>query len=91
MNDYYLAKVSPSGDAIWAFKFGNAEENGTLIRVAVDSSNNIYIAGSFLGSVDFGTGVLTSAGGEDTFVSAFDPLKFSLVKALWRRRATTEP
>ena len=41
--------------------------------VAVDASGNVIVAGFFLGTVDFGGGALTSAGGSDIFVAKFGP------------------
>ena len=47
-------------------------------RVLTDANNNIFVAGSFNGTVDFDPGVaeynVTSAGQYDCFVIKFDPL-----------------
>ena len=37
--------------------------------VAVDGSGNVHITGRFQGTVDFGAGNVTSAGGNDVFVT----------------------
>ncbi len=41
--------------------------------VAIDESNNIYVTGSFTGSVDFGNGPVTSQGGSDAFIVKLSP------------------
>ncbi len=38
-----------------------------------DASGNYYVAGEFEGTVDFGAGPLTSAGGSDIFFLKLDP------------------
>ena len=41
--------------------------------VAVDNSGNVFVTGTFRGTVDFGAGPLTSAGDHDIFVAKYDP------------------
>jgi hypothetical protein len=41
-------------------------------RIAVDAAGNVAITGGLRGSLDFGNGPLTSAGGEDVFVALLD-------------------
>jgi hypothetical protein len=41
--------------------------------VAVDSANNVLVAGYFSGTADFGTGPLVSEGGSDVFVAKYGP------------------
>jgi trimeric autotransporter adhesin len=40
--------------------------------VAVDNSGNVYITGSFVGTVNFGTGNLTATGAVECFVAKFN-------------------
>jgi len=40
--------------------------------IAVDGQGNVYLAGSFEKSADFGTAVLTSSGPQDMFLAKFD-------------------
>jgi hypothetical protein len=70
--DIYLSKLSPAGAYLFADKFGGSGAefaNG----VAVDSSGNIVIDGTFSNTVDFDPGSathsLSSAGGADVFVA----------------------
>lgn len=71
--DLFLAKLGPAGDHLWSKAHGNvASQAGT--GVAVDpTSAQVVVAGFAAGSVDFGTGALTAAGGEDAIVARFQP------------------
>jgi len=64
-----------SGNYVWAKKFGDIG-NDVGYGIAVDSSGNTYTTGSFNGTVDFdpgpGTANLTSAGGNDIFITKLD-------------------
>jgi hypothetical protein len=66
--DVFVVKVNGlTGNVIWAKRFGGLEyEGGNAVRT--DASNNIYVTGSFAGSVDFGGGELQAAGTKDMFV-----------------------
>ena len=39
--------------------------------IAADASGNVYLAGYFTGSIDFGGGLLSSAGSSDLYVASF--------------------
>jgi hypothetical protein len=59
--DIFVAKLSAAtGDVIWIQSFGGAG-NDTAIAVAVDSSDNVYVGGTFTGSIDFGDGAVSAA------------------------------
>jgi hypothetical protein len=66
----YIAKLDSTGLCSWSDGFGTIDDL-ELEEIAVDASGNSIIAGSFDGSVDFGGGVLTSAGDDDIFVAKF--------------------
>jgi hypothetical protein len=67
-SDIYVAKLSSStGKVIWAKRFGGTGDDFGL-AVALDAANNIYVAGTFQGSADFGGGLIQSAGGSDAVV-----------------------
>ena len=73
--DIFLLKYSTSGTHIWSKRFGGTgTDEGRA--VAVDSSGNILIAGSFgnFGNqqIDFGGGTLTAAGNGDAYVAKYD-------------------
>lgn len=69
--DIFVAKLDPLGNAIWAKRFGDAASQSAN-AVAVDAQGNIYVAGAVSGAVDFGNGVLTSAGSTDAFLVKLD-------------------
>jgi hypothetical protein len=50
--DVYLAKFNNSGKLLWAYIYGGggAESSG---GVAIDPEDNVYVAGAFVGVVDF--------------------------------------
>jgi hypothetical protein len=63
-----------SGAPLFAAGFGDTQaQTGTA--VAVDAQGNVFVAGKFQGSMNFGApvGVLTSAGGHDAFIAKFAP------------------
>ncbi|MEW6469211.1 MAG: SBBP repeat-containing protein [Bacteroidota bacterium] len=69
--DIFVLRLDAFGNLIWARQMGGSLwDEGNAITV--DPAGNIYIAGSFLSTVDFdpGSGIvnLTSAGSEDAFI-----------------------
>ncbi|WP_437756218.1 hypothetical protein [Sorangium sp. So ce1389] len=58
--------------AAWARGFGGSSTDNGL-SIASDAAGNYYVTGSFQGTVDFGAGPLTSAGGQDVFLLKLDP------------------
>jgi hypothetical protein len=70
-DDIFVAKLDASGNHVWSKRFGDANnQQGT--GVAVDSAGDVVVIGTFSGSIDFGDGPLTSAGGDDIFVAKLD-------------------
>ncbi len=74
-DDIFVSKLDAAGNFVWARRLGGSQYDYGA-GLVVDSANNVYIAGLFDGTADFdpGTGVsnLTSAGGDDIFVSKLD-------------------
>jgi hypothetical protein len=66
-SDVFAARVSPAGDVLAAKSYVFPAKAGALAVAA--HAGRTYLAGSFQGSVDFGTGLLTSAGSKDVFVA----------------------
>ena len=62
---------------------GSSTDNAYGRSVAIDASNNVYVAGNFVGSVSFGSVMLTSAGGSDIFIAKYD----NTGAFQWARRA----
>lgn len=81
LTDIFALKLSSSGSHVWSKRVGGASSEGGR-AVAVDASNNVVLAGSFQGTVDFGGGPLTSAGIDDMYL-----VKLSSSGAfIWSRR-----
>lgn len=73
--DVFVLKLDAAGNFIWAKSMGGTSfEEGHSI--AVDNSGNVYTAGIFEETADFDPGVgtsnLTSAAGDDVFISKLD-------------------
>ena len=71
--DAFAAKYRADGSFVWARRFGSAGDDGTSANAFVSEAGTgyLYVAGTFEGSVNFGTVLvpitLTSAGGPDMF------------------------
>ena len=68
--DIFLAKFDPAGNHLWSKRFGDGFSQ-IGYSVTVDGADNVLFTGAFSGSVDFGGGPLTSAGGIDIFLAKF--------------------
>ena len=74
-DDIFISKLDAAGNFVWAKAMG-----GTIgdigFSIALDALGNVFTTGYFLGTVDFdpgaGTFNLTSAGGDDIFISKLD-------------------
>jgi hypothetical protein len=79
-NDLFISKLDNGGNFVWARGMGGSSfDVGSYdvgYAVAVDAGGSVYTAGVFSGTADFdpgpGTYNLTSAGGNDGFVSKLD-------------------
>ncbi len=72
-DDAFLAMFTPAGVHRWSAHYGDADYQSSL-AVAIGPSGGPVIGGEFGGTVDFGGGALTSAGGHDAFIACFDSL-----------------
>lgn len=78
-----VAKISPSGNFLWARQFGNCDGERDN-RIAIDNQNNVYVAGGFHGTKAFGTTTLTSLNNSiDVFVTKYDQFG----NHIWAKRA----
>ena len=77
VKDIFVTKFNPSTVSfIWSVKVGDTN-NDIGYGIATDVNNNIYITGTFIGTVDFDPGVgsvlISSAGGQtDCFILKLD-------------------
>jgi hypothetical protein len=69
--DIFLAKYNAAGAHQWSQRFGNTGSDYGY-SVAVDGSANIFVTGSFWGTVNFGGGNLVSAGAGDVFFAKYN-------------------
>ncbi|MES2763174.1 MAG: SBBP repeat-containing protein [Bacteroidota bacterium] len=74
-SDIFVSKLDVNGNFVWAKQIGGSG-NEFARSIKVDAIGNVYLAGSFDGTVDFnpgsGTFNLTSPSGYDVFVSKWD-------------------
>lgn len=66
--DVYLVKLGASGGHVFSKLFGDVQTQVGL-DVAAGSGASVLIAGRFYGAINFGQGVLSSAGQGDAFVA----------------------
>src|SRR5688572_12003928 len=71
-NDIFLAKYSSLGVHQWSKRYGALSADGGT-SIAVNASSEVFLAGIFVGTADFGGGNLASAGGQDIVVAKYAP------------------
>ncbi|MEO8902902.1 MAG: hypothetical protein ABI488_12750 [Polyangiaceae bacterium] len=69
-SDVYVAKVDRCGRVLWAIGAGDTATQ-YAVSLAVDTTDDVVITGSFAGTLDFGI-PLSSSGDDDAFVAKFD-------------------
>ena len=84
--DIFVAKFDSAGIPVWV-RQGGASDFSAGKSIAVDPSGNVYVTGSFRGTVNFGGGSLTSVNSSsDVFI-----VKYSSSGALvWAKRGGAE-
>ena len=70
-NMYIVKLNATTGGWIWDFAFGGVIDD-FVYAVAVDSANNVLMGGFFNGTVNFGGGNITTAGGADGVAVKFN-------------------
>jgi hypothetical protein len=71
--DAFVAKFDDSGNLSWAKQLGGTGDQ-SVYGIAVDNSNNVYVAGTFQGTIDLDPGANTvnaTAGGNGTAADLF--------------------
>lgn len=75
MDDGFIMKVDGQGNYLWSQVVGGTESDN-YADVAIDAQNNIYAAGSYIGTVDLDPGVAeeeyTAEGNQDIFLQQFN-------------------
>jgi len=73
--DSYIVKLDASGNFVWSKQIGGTSSMVYSKNVQCDKYGNIYLLGSFNGTVDFdpslGTYTMTSFGSHDIFITKF--------------------
>ena len=69
--DIFVAKLDTAGNHLWSQRFGDSSDQSSS-AIAVDSSDNAMVTGSFEGTINFGGDDLSSTGGYDVFVVNLD-------------------
>jgi hypothetical protein len=69
--DIFLLSYDTNGKLRWARREGGADREQYPV-VTVDKSGNAVLAGIFSGTTTIGTTFLTSAGGQDVFISRYN-------------------
>ncbi len=68
--DIFVAKLKSSGELLWVRREGGTNNDNPL-RMAVDRQGNLFVCGTFTGTMPFGDTNLTSAGSGDFYVASF--------------------
>lgn len=68
--DIFVAKYDVAGNHVWSRKAGG-DNNDVPQTIAIDKSNNVYIAGFFTGIAYFGSDTFFGSGGPDIFLSRY--------------------
>lgn len=72
-NDLFLVKLDADGKHVWSFAYGDSNSQ-VFASLALDSSDNIILTGTFEGTLDFGEKTVSAtAGGTDVFVAKLTP------------------
>lgn len=76
-SDAYVLKLNSAGEFSWAKKIGGSGHS-TLYSIRTDQLNNVYVAGTFTGSIDANPGpgnlILSTAASNDGFLVKLDSL-----------------
>lgn len=69
--DAFVAELDGDGNTLWARQLGGSETD-EVTDLALDAAGNIFVAGTFAGTADFGGGPVQSAGAKDIFLVKLD-------------------
>ena len=67
----FFAKFDKDGNAVWSKQFGETWGEFTKVRAVIAGGGDIYLAGTFEGTINLGGEDLVSAGSTDVFLAKF--------------------
>ncbi|AUX42720.1 hypothetical protein SOCE26_041530 [Sorangium cellulosum] len=67
----FIARFNPAGEHTWSKGLGGGLE-GVIPAVAIDANDDVVVAGSFSGPIDFGGGPISPEGVTDIIVAKLD-------------------
>ncbi len=71
-DDVFAVKLDANGNHLWSRRFGD-DESQFPTAMSIDSGDHVLVAGSFDGTIDFGTGPLVNKVGKDVFLTKLAP------------------
>jgi hypothetical protein len=73
--DVFVAQYNANGSHAWSLSFGGPNNDGDNgVGIAVDQvTGNVAVCGNMGGTVNFGGGDRTAAGGYDAFIAVYSP------------------
>lgn len=71
--DTFMVKLDSNGSHLWSRRVGESDLTN-VAQTALDPSGNVFVTGSFNGTIALDGVTLVAAGGQDVFVAKFDPL-----------------
>ena len=86
-NDGYVARIDTNGIVKWLKTIGGTS-NDEALGVAVNSNNDVYVAGGFSGVVTYGNTTLTSNGSIDIFLTKFKQCDLPIANITYTGSAT---
>lgn len=66
-SDVFLAKLTTAGTHVWSKRFGSATVD-QFSALAVGTAGDVWVAGTFDATIDFGGGTIATGGSTDMFV-----------------------
>jgi hypothetical protein len=70
--DSFIAKVDTNGNWQWAINAGGSTASAHSYSICLDVNNNLYITGSFTGTISLGGAIFNSIGNSDVYVAKLD-------------------
>ncbi len=70
--DAFLIKLDSSGNYVWARKWGDSTNRQEVSAVALDGSGNVFVGGTFIGTLDLGVGVHSNLDATDAWIAKLD-------------------